>query len=132
MDPAADADKQKLGRKGEQLAVAHLKKHGYRILHRNWECPLGEIDVIARDAGTTCFIEVKTRVGDSFGQAIEAVSTTKQAQIVRAALGFLMQHKLPLQDCRFDVVAVQFDPQGKKPVCELIQDAFPATSFYKY
>ena len=132
VDAAADETRKKLGRKGERLAVRHLKKHGYKILHRNWTCPLGEIDIIARDGDRLCFIEVKTRSGDSFGNALEAVGPRKQSQIVRAALGFLMQHALPVQDCRFDVVAVQFDREGKHPVCELVQDAFPTTSFYKY
>ena len=132
MDSAADNRKLKLGKMGERLAVRHLKKNGYKIVHRNWKCPLGEIDVIARADDKLCFVEVKTRCGDLFGGALEAVTPVKQAQIVRAALGFLMQHKLPVRDCRFDVVAVQFDPNGKNPVCELVPDAFPATSFYQY
>ena len=131
-DSAADKNRKKLGRRGERLAVKHLRKHGYRILHQNWKCPLGEIDIIARSDDRLCFVEVKTRSGDSFGEALEAVPPRKQAQIVRAALGFLMQHELPVQDCRFDVVAVQLDSSGKHVTCELIQDAFPATAFYKY
>ncbi len=130
MPPAAD--KQELGRKGERIAVRHLKKNGYHVLHRNWECELGEIDIIARQGKKLCFVEVKTRRGDSFGDGLDAVTPDKQARIVRAALGFLMQHKLPVQDCRFDVLAVHFDGNGKHPVCELVQDAFPATSFYNY
>jgi len=128
----SDQERKNLGRKGERAAVQFLKKQGYRILHRNWKSPLGEIDIIAKDGKTLCFVEVKTRSDESYGGAVEAVRPAKQAQIVRAALGFLMQHQVPVQDCRFDVVAIQFDPKGKDADCELIQDAFPATSFYKY
>ena len=128
----AEAKKQKLGAKGEQIAVRYLKSQGYKILHRNWTSPLGEIDLIARQDGTVCFIEVKTRQGNEFGGALAAVSPAKQAQIVRAALGFLMKRNLPAQDCRFDVVAIQMDVQSGEGECELIQDAFPASAFYKY
>ena len=128
----AEARKQKLGRKGEQIAVRYLKEQGYKILHRNWKSTLGEIDIIAREGGMLCFVEVKTRSDEDFGGALGAVGPAKQAQIVRAALGFLMKHKLPVQDCRFDVVAIQFDAKEGSPSCELVQDAFPATSFYKY
>ena len=128
----AEAKKQKLGAKGERIAVRYLKSQGYKILHRNWKSPLGEIDLIARQSGTLCFIEVKARQGNEFGGALAAVSPTKQAQIVRAALGFLMRRNLPVQDCRFDVVAIQMDAKSGQAECELIQDAFPASAFYKY
>ena len=128
----ADPDRQKLGRSGERIAVRCLKDHGYKILHRNWKSSLGEIDIIARQGSTLCFVEVKARSGENFGDGLEAVGPTKQAQIVRAALGFLMQHKLPVQDCRFDVIAVRLKPAPGQEPCELVQDAFPATAFYKY
>lgn len=129
--PVGEDDRQKLGRKGERIAVRYLKGKGYKVLHRNWGSSLGEIDIIAREGGKLCFVEVKTRSGKDFGGALEAVGPAKQSQIVRAALGFLMQHKLPVQDCRFDVVAVQLNAEGEAE-CELVQDAFSAAAFYKY
>ena len=128
----SDRAKDKLGRKGERGAARFLKEHGYRVLHRNWKSKLGEVDIIAREGKTLCFVEVKSRSDESFGGAVEAVGPAKQAQIVRAALAFLMRHNIPVQDCRFDVVAVQFDPERKIFEFELIQDAFTASSFYKY
>ena len=125
-------DRQVLGRKGEQAAERYLKKQGYRILHRNWKSALGELDLIAREGERLCFVEVKARdEKEEFGDGLEAVGPAKQAQIVRAALGFLMNRKVAVQDCRFDVVSVRMRQKGE-PECELVQDAFPASSFYKY
>ena len=129
---ARTAEDGELGRQGEKVAVRHLKKCGYAIVKRNYRSRLGEIDIIAQEGKKLCFVEVKARRGREYGEGKEAVTATKQAKIVRAALGFLMQHKLMAQDCRFDVVAVEFDKDGKKPEIELVRDAFPATSFYNY
>lgn len=34
---------------GEDYAAAYLRRHGYRILARNYSCRFGEIDIIASD-----------------------------------------------------------------------------------
>src|SRR5260370_38849299 len=63
-----------LGAMGEALAVDHLTKMGLRILHRNWRCRYGELDVIASDGATrtVVFVEVKTRTGDGYGGLADA------------------------------------------------------------
>src|SRR5712691_7707388 len=60
-----------LGRLGETLAIEHLERAGYRIVAANFRVPIGrntrdvivnaEIDVVAYDGPTLCFVEVKTR-----------------------------------------------------------------------
>ncbi|MCX6433759.1 MAG: YraN family protein, partial [Actinobacteria bacterium] len=52
--------KDALGRYGEDLAVEHLRRQGLTILARNWRCPTGELDVIARDGSALVICEVKT------------------------------------------------------------------------
>ncbi len=73
------------GRVGEDDAVAWLTVHGYEILQRNLVNHGGEIDVVARDGATLCFLEIKARDGDRFGPAIAAVNFTKQRRLSRAA-----------------------------------------------
>ena len=65
-----------LGAMGEALAVDHLTRMGLRVLHRNWRCRYGELDVIASDetTRTVVFVEVKTRTGDGFGGLAHAVT----------------------------------------------------------
>ena len=69
--------RQALGRSGEDLAVRHLTRLGYRVLERNYRCPLGEIDLIARDGDSLVFVEIKTRRGTSTADAKAAVDAKK-------------------------------------------------------
>jgi putative endonuclease len=111
-----------LGRRGEEIAFSHLKGLKYKILERNYKCPLGEIDIIARDKGTLVFVEVKTRITRDFGGAAAAVDTRKQRQLSRAALCYLNQKKLDNVPARFDVVAIEIN--SRSPQIEVIKNAF--------
>ena len=62
---------------------------GYKKILRNYRCPLGEIDLIAEDAGTLVFVEIKTRKGRSLGYAKEAVDARKRRQLSKVALAYM-------------------------------------------
>lgn len=111
-----------LGKIGEELAVAHLKKMKYKILERNYKCPLGEMDLVARDKNTLVFIEVKTRKTKDFGGPAAAVDLRKQRQLSKVALHYLNQKKLNNIPARFDVVAIELI--GSTPQVEVIPNAF--------
>jgi len=111
-----------LGKKGEEIAVGLLKDNGYKILLRNYKTKLGEIDIIASDKGTICFIEVKTRQSDRFGLPSEAVSASKQRQISKAALVFLKERNILDKKARFDVVSILYSKDI--PQLDLIKNAF--------
>ena len=85
MCPPSDSRLQ-LGKAGEDLAAAVLKKQGYKILERNYVTPLGEIDLVARQGKTLVIIEVKTRKGTRFGSPQEAVSAAKSQPLFRACM----------------------------------------------
>jgi putative endonuclease len=108
------------GRQGEDRAVVFLSSRGYRILERNFRVRFGEIDIIADDHGTLCFVEVKSRSHSRFGWPVEAVDTGKQKKIAKAAAYYLQQKGLyGSVACRFDVVSLLPD---EPPT--LYQDAF--------
>ena len=111
-----------LGKKGEDLAVAHLEKLKYKILARNYQCTVGEMDIIARDRDTLVFVEVKTRATRDFGGPAAAVNGRKQRQLSKVALSYLNQKKLRDVPARFDVVAVELIPPS--PRIEVIRNAF--------
>jgi putative endonuclease len=119
-----------LGKSGEQAAVNFLKKQGYKILGCNYRSELGEIDIIASDKDTICFIEVKTRHSDRFGSPFEAISKSKQRQISKAALKFLKENRLLDKRARFDVVSVMYIDEI--PKLDLIKDAFPLAEGFTY
>ncbi len=114
--------RRQLGEAGEDLAAAALKRQGYKILERNYTCPLGEIDLIARQGKTVVFIEVKTRTSARFGGPREAVHAGKQARLKRLAEYYLKRQRLDSALVRFDVVGIIMAEAG--PRVEIIQDAF--------
>ena len=124
--PAPDrvkADRRKaLGADGEKAAEEFLCTQRYRIIERNYRCPVGEVDLIALDGKTIVFIEVKTRRGSRFGSPFEAVDQRKQGQVSRAAQYFLAKHRLHDRAARFDVVGVRWE--NGQPLCELVRNAF--------
>jgi putative endonuclease len=117
----ANSSKQ-FGSQAESIAADYLKKHGYRILCRNWRCRLGEIDIIAEERDTLVFVEVKSRKS---GNPKWAVTPKKQKKISMIALWYLKDVGRLNERARFDVVAVY----GQKPFekIELIQNAFDFT-----
>lgn len=111
------------GRKGEDLAVAHLRGLGYNLLDRNYRCGFGEIDIIARDEEFLVFVEVKTRRSAAYGTPFEAVDLRKQRRICRVALDYINKHRLHDQPVRFDVAAVFMSGKGA-PRVEILQNCF--------
>lgn len=112
-----------LGLRGEDLALSHLKRFGYRIVGQGYRKLRGEIDIVAYDGETLVFVEVKTRTGTEFGSPEESVTPGKQRQIRRIALAFLTERNLGDVDCRFDVVSILFDECGKWTLTHF-KDAF--------
>jgi len=111
-----------LGKEGEKIAAGFLRENQYRILKMNYKNRFGEIDVIAKDKDTICFIEVKARTSDEFGLPEEALTPAKQKKISQVAVSFLKEKKLLDQKARFDVVSVM-DAEGI-PKINLIKNAF--------
>ncbi len=91
---------------GEILAVNFLKKKNYKILETNFKTKFGEIDIVALDNKVVVFVEVKRRKTLAYGRPIEAVDFRKQQTIRRVAEFYLMLKKMPLCDCRFDVIEI--------------------------
>lgn len=114
--------RKEIGKRGEDAAAHFIRKRGYRIVERNFTCTLGEMDIIALDGKTLCFIEVKTLSGKAYGPPEIAVTARKQRQLSKVALTYLSQNNLHDTKARFDVVAVTLSPDHEK--VELIKDAF--------
>lgn len=105
-----------LGRRGEELAAAYLQQSGYRIVAANFSIPVGrnrvgaliqvEIDLVAYDGETLCFIEVKSRASDWFAPPEANVDRRKQRQIARAARAYRRMFDLGRAPYRYDVITV--------------------------
>jgi len=114
--------KKELGARGEEIALRFLKGNRYKILCTNYRCRFGEIDIIANDAQTVCFIEVKTRRTATYGAPQEAVSVRKQQTMARVALHFMQRFRLEHRPARFDVLAITLSSGGHS--LDFITNAF--------
>ncbi len=119
-------NRKELGDAGEALACRFLKKAGYRVLARNFKCPVGEIDIICSTDGVIAFVEVKTRVDDSAADPENNIRSEKKRHIERTARYWLAQNGHPRAAYRFDAVSIVM-PEGGKPVVRHIVDAFRAS-----
>ncbi|MBX7055712.1 MAG: YraN family protein [Pyrinomonadaceae bacterium] len=129
-----------LGALGEQIAARALVDNGYRLVLRNFKVPVGrnskgvqvtgEIDIIALDGETLCFVEVKTRRSDEFAPVIAAVDIRKQRQITRTARMYRRIFELDEQKYRFDVVTVLLAKHAE-PVVEIVRSFWDESKFRK-
>lgn len=114
-----------LGKWGEDIAVEYLKSQGHVIIERNWYYRHREIDIITLDhkTQTMCFVEVKTRANDRFGDPEFAVTRKKMWFLVIAANNYIRSHAIDYH-CQFDIIAITGTPQtGYK--LNHIPDAIP-------
>ncbi len=118
-----DVLRKKVGTDGEEIAVNFLRRRGLQIIEQNFSCRLGEIDIIALDNNTICFVEVKTRKSLQFGFGFEAVLARKQNKIMKTALLYLKSKGLSDHDFRFDVISILLSVPDA-PQVEYLENAF--------
>jgi putative endonuclease len=101
-----------IGQIGEERATLYLQEHGVHIVARNYRTRRGELDIVAQDGDTLCFVEVRLRTENSFGSPLETVVARKQRRLVYAAMEYLARHSRSMNKyaCRFDVIAVERTP----------------------
>jgi putative endonuclease len=116
--------KKSLGQQGEEAAAKFLKRSGYRVLARGLDSRLGELDIVAVDGRTVVFVEVKTRRTTDAGHPADAIDAFKEKRMTQAALGYLKAHGLLQHAARFDVVAITWPDNSRRPTIEHIKSAF--------
>jgi len=122
-----DTQKITTGKEGEKIAAAYLKKNGYEIIEINFRCPIGEIDIVAKEKNDLVFVEVKTRKSIELGYPEQAVGMRKQKKMSQLALWYMQKRKIADTNARFDVVAITLLPE--KNEVKLIQNAFDFVTF---
>jgi putative endonuclease len=121
-----------LGDRGEDVAAKFLKRHGFRILARGLDSRLGELDIIAVDGRTVVFVEVKTRRSDEAGHPTEAIDPRKEKRMTQAALAYLKANRLLNYAARFDVVAITWPEDARRPTIEHYKNAFSPGGFGQF
>lgn len=120
--PLCRCSNYEVGRRGEELASRYLEAHDYQLSQRNFRCPFGEADIVARQDDETVLIEVKTRYvhGECEGAIPElAVDAAKQKRYRRIALYYLALHP-ELTSVRFDVIALNLHDNQRAQLRHLV------------
>lgn len=105
--------RKKTGAYGEQLAERYLIEQGYEIVAKNWRCPEGELDLVARQGLDLVFVEVRTRRGTRLGTPEESITPAKQAKLISLAYTFLADYEQPDCPWRIDVIAIVLNKRGE-------------------
>ena len=121
--PGGDTPRGRLGRAGEDLATAFLRRAGYEVIERNWRCARGEIDVVARIDNTLVFVEVKTRSGLGFGHPLESLTVGKLARLRVLASLWRQSHPAQRGGLRIDAIGVLL-PRNAPYSIEHVQGVF--------
>ena len=140
----SDPEHLRLGKLGEAYAAAYLDQQGYQLVAANFTISVGrnlrgaiinsEIDLIAYDGDTLCFVEVKTRASDWFAPPQVNVDRRKQRQIARAAHAYRRMLQLEGNPFRYDVVTVILSGEtddSKSPHVELLKNYWREEQFKK-
>jgi putative endonuclease len=111
---------QRIGKWGEEIAAGYLAQLGTEIVIRNARTPYGEIDIVARQGGTTIFIEVKTRTSDKMGMPEDSITARKRQHMLSAAEHYAMEHEI--DHWQIDVVSIEGKP-GMRPKITYFENA---------
>ena len=61
----------------EKKALTYLLEQGLTLVHQNYYCRFGEIDLIMLEQETLVFIEVRYRKNSDFGGALASINQSK-------------------------------------------------------
>ncbi|QDU90883.1 hypothetical protein Pla175_42960 [Pirellulimonas nuda] len=110
-----------------------LRRSGYKIVAGGARSRFGEIDLIAVQGRTIVFVEVKTRRTTRAGDPADAVGASKQQRIAASALAFLKSHGLLEHAARFDVIAIVWPADARRPAsARHFENAFSPPGFGQF
>lgn len=117
--------KKNTGQWGERESERYLvARRGLKIVEKNWRCPLGEIDIIARDKNVLVFVEVKARESGGLLPPKFSLTAAKRRRLVLLARYYLKLNRLGAARCRFDVVSLTRGDDGEVEDLEYLRAAF--------
>jgi putative endonuclease len=117
------------GQRGEEAAYFYLRRNGFVVVARGWRNAKlrGDLDLIAWEGATLCFVEVKTRSSREVATAESSVDEDKMQMLRRMARQYIRSMPAPPELTRFDILSVYFkagsNASGAADL-ELFRDAF--------
>jgi putative endonuclease len=120
------------GRRSERFAARYLRRHGCRVLGRNLDDRLGEIDLLALDGETLVVVEVRSSETRTFDELAATVNHDKQRRLTDAILRFIQKRRLWNVGVRFDVIALRWPPGAREPDLRHYRHAFQSVGRYQF
>ena len=120
------------GRRSERAAARYLRRQGFRILGRNVDDRLGEIDLLALEGRTLVVVEVRSSETKSFDDLAATINLDKQRRLTDATLRFVQRRRLVNVGVRFDVVALRWPPGAREPEVRHYRHAFQSVGKYQF
>jgi putative endonuclease len=119
------------GTRSERAAARYLRRQGFRIVARNYRCPLGELDLVALEGDCVVFVEVRSTGSDDVSRPATSVDLAKQRRLTDLGVYFLREHRLLEQPARFDVLALTWPPSQREPTITHYRNAFEAVGKFQ-
>lgn len=119
------------GRRSERAAAKYLRRERFRILGRNVDDRLGEIDLLALDGQTLVVVEVRSSETKTFDELAATINHEKQKRLTHAILRFVQRRKLWEVGVRFDVLALRWPAGAGEPEVRHYRHAFQAVGKYQ-
>lgn len=101
-----------IGKHGESIAIEHLSQQGLRMIDRNYYTRFGEVDIVAQRGEIYHFIEVKTRLGDTYGTSVGAMTPSKMRNFTRTVQSYLKRHGLKNIEMSIDFIGIDIGVDG--------------------
>ncbi len=83
-----------------------LKRAGLSLVEVNWRHPLGELDIVAREADELVIVEVRSARTGFAGGPLFTVGPDKQRRLARLAQAYIRQCRWQPTSVRFDVIGL--------------------------
>ena len=116
-------NKRAKGNKAEDFAFEYLIKSGFNVIKRNFTFSrYGEIDIIAKKQNVIIFFEIRSKHNNSPYEPILSIGYAKQKNMRKAAEGYLYINKINDQECRFDLITVDYSHNSEKPQIEHLEN----------
>ncbi len=119
------------GSRSERAAARFLQRQGFRIVARNYTCPLGELDLVVLDGRCLVFVEVRSTGAEDAHAPASSVDHAKQRRVTQLALHFMQRHHLLNQVARFDVLALSWPADRSEPTIVHYRNAFEAVGRFQ-
>jgi putative endonuclease len=119
------------GSRSERAAARFLKRLGYRIVKRNYACPVGELDLVALDNGCIVFVEVRSTGTEEMDRPAASVDDAKRRRLTNLALHFLQRHCLLDHPARFDILTMSWPADRSQPRIDHHRNAFEAVGRFQ-